>query len=139
MKTVVFFLVTAFTLVFSHGQDAQGVTITVTIDNVINDEGKVLISLHSVDTFLRGPGIMDQESVIKDGKVEFTFENVATGTYAIMAMHDANDNKRMDYADSGMPTESYGMSGNEMTMGPPTFDAAKFDVADNDLEFNIRF
>ena len=56
-----------------------------------------------------------------------------------MALHDENDNKRMDFELNGMPKESYGMSGNEMSFGPPNFVDAKFELSDKDLEFNIRF
>ncbi|BFP39331.1 DUF2141 domain-containing protein [Flavobacteriaceae bacterium GF1] len=139
MKTFVFVLCTLISSLFINAQKTQGATITVTIDNIVNDEGKVIIALHSNETFMRGEGIMSQESTITDGKVEFTFEGVPVGTYAIMALHDANNNNTMDYEANGMPKESYGMSGNEMTMGPPSFEMAKFNVTDEDLEFNIRF
>ena len=139
MRTFVFVLCTLIRSLFANAQETQGATITVTIDNIVNDEGKVMIALHSNETFMRGEGIMSQESTIADGKVEFTFEGVPVGTYAIMALHDANNNNKMDYEANGMPKESYGMSGNEMTMGPPNFEMAKFNVTDEDLEFNIRF
>ena len=138
MKLAVSILAIAFSLSTLTAQSDE-VTITVTIDNVTSDEGKVLLGLHTAETFMRGPGIQNLESEIKDGKVEFTFKNVPAGTYAIMALHDANDNKQMDFEANGMPKESYGMSGNDMTMGPPTFDAAKFDVGSENLDFTIRF
>lgn len=134
--TLLFMLATTIILT---AQETEGVNITVVIDNVTSNEGKVLISLHTTDTFMKGPGIANLESEIKDGKVSLTFENIAPGTYAIMAMHDANDNKRMDYEANGMPKERYGMSGNDMSFGPPSFEMAKFEASDEDLEFNIRF
>ena len=138
MKTVVSVLAIMLSISLGIAQE-NGVNIMVTIDNVSSDDGKVLIGLHTQDTFMKGLGVQNLESEIKDGKVTLVFENVETGTYAIMAMHDANDNKRMDYQDNGMPKESYGMSGNEMSLGPPTFEMAKFEVTDEDLEFTIRF
>lgn len=139
MRTVVLSLVIVLTTIFSSAQEVDGVTITVTIDNVTSDEGKVIASVHTSETFMKGAGILNTESAINDGKVTLTFENVAPGTYAIMAMHDANNNKQMDYEPNGMPKESYGMSGNDMTMGPPSFDMAKFEVSDENVEFSIRF
>ena len=56
-----------------------------------------------------------------------------------MALHDANENNRMDYQSNGMPKESYGMSGNDMSFGPPSFSASKFEVGGDDLELTIRF
>ncbi|WP_343485900.1 DUF2141 domain-containing protein [Allomuricauda sp. d1] len=139
MKATVFSLAFLFSIFLGFSQESKGVTITVTVDNVSSDEGKVLLGLHTQDTFMKGPGIQNLESTIKDGAVTMTFENVTPGNYAIMAMHDANDNQSMDYEANGMPKESYGMSGNEMTMGPPMFQDAQFEVGTVDLEFNIRF
>ena len=113
MKNLVLTLALALTTFVGFSQD-EGITITVTIDNVISDEGKVLMSLHTSETFMKGNGVMDAETEIKDGKVTVTFENVLPGEYAILAMHDANDNKRMDFQENGMPKESFGMSNNVM-------------------------
>ena len=139
MKTVVLFFSLILSISFIHAQEEKGVTVTVTIENVLNDEGTVLASLHTSDTFMRGGGIVDLAEKAKKGPITLTFENVVPGTYAVMAMHDANDNKRMDYESNGMPKESYGMSGNDMAMGPPNFDMAKFEVNGEDLNLNIRF
>ncbi|NKI32752.1 DUF2141 domain-containing protein [Croceivirga thetidis] len=139
MKSLVLSLALFFMVFTINAQEDKGITITVTIDNVTSDQGKVLAAIHTPETFMRGPGVLNAESEISEGKVKLTFENVSEGTYAIMAMHDVNNNKQMDFEANGMPKESYGMSGNDMTMGPPNFEMAKFDVADKDLEFNIRF
>jgi uncharacterized protein (DUF2141 family) len=56
-----------------------------------------------------------------------------------MVLHDANDNKRMDYQANGMPMENYGTSNNALAMGPPQFSDAKFDVTDKDVDLTIRF
>lgn len=138
MKNLVLTLVLAFSTLFSFAQD-EGITITVTVDNVTNDKGKVLMSLHTSETFMKGKGIKDAETTIENGKVTITFENVLPGEYAILALHDENDNKRMDYEDNGMPKESFGMSNNVMIMGPPQYEDAKFKVANEDLDLNIRF
>ena len=76
---------------------------------------------------------------IKDGKITLTFENVLPGDYAIMALHDENENMRMDFEDNGMPKESYGISNNVMSFGPPQYDDAKFKVENKNLKLKIRF
>ncbi|PRX54305.1 DUF2141 domain-containing protein [Flagellimonas meridianipacifica] len=139
MKSLALALAFFLVQLIGHAQETDGVNITITIDNVLNDNGKVMATLHTEDTFMKGPGIQNLESSIEDGKVSLTFKNVTPGTYAIMALHDTNENRRMDYQENGMPSESYGMSGNEMSLGPPNFVDAKFEVAQEDLEFNIRF
>lgn len=140
MKNLILIIALALSSTIGFSQeDEKGNTITVTIDNVKNDKGKVLMSLHTSETFMKGKGIVDAESVIKDGKVTISFENVLPGEYAIMALHDENGNERMDYRENGMPLESYGMSNNVMSFGPPQYDDAKFKVKGEDLELNIRF
>tara|TARA_R110000868_G_scaffold84342_8_gene237863 strand:+ start:992 stop:1411 length:420 start_codon:yes stop_codon:yes gene_type:complete len=139
MKKLILTFALAFATIGLLAQEKSEKNITVTIDHIQNDNGKVLVSLHTKETFLKGLGIQNLESVIKDGKVILKFENVPSGEYAILALHDENDNRRMDFESNGMPVESYGMSGNEMSMGPPTFSSAKFTLTDDDLEFNIQF
>lgn len=139
MKVLGLLIGCLFTTIIATAQESEGINIIVTIENITSNEGKVLIGLHSENTFMKAPGIKSLESSIENGKVSVTFENVPSGTYAIMALHDANDNGTMDFEASGMPKESYGMSGNDMSFGPPTFTGAKFEVADTDLDFDIRF
>lgn len=142
MKNLILTFALALTTLvgFSQESDSEsGITITVTIDNVKSDKGSVVLSLHTEDTFMKGNGIKNTESKIKDGKITVTFENVTPGEYAIMALHDENENQRMDFQENGMPLESYGVSNNTMSFGPPQYGDAKFKVADKDLELSIRF
>ena len=128
-----------FLIGFTVKAQEETATITVIVENVLNDNGLIMASLHSDETFMKGAGIIDLADEAKKGEVTLTFENVKPGTYAIMVLHDENENSRMDFEANGMPKESYGMSGNAMVMGPPTFNDAKFDVTTEDLEFKIRF
>lgn len=139
MKNLILTLALVLTSIFSFAQEDKGITITVTIDNVNNDTGKVLLSLHTSETFMKGKGIKDVETKIQDGKITITFENVLPGDYAIMALHDENENNKMDFRENGMPSESYGTSNNVMAFGPPQYDEAKFKVESTDLDLSIRF
>lgn len=140
MKTLSLIITLFFAVTLTHAQEnSEGKTITVTIDNVKNDKGNVGLSLHTEKTFMKGPGIKNVQSEIVDGKITVTFKNVESGTYAIMALHDENENNRMDFEDNGMPKESYGMSNNPMSFGPPQFADAKFEFKGEDLKMNIRF
>jgi len=123
----------------NYAQETNGVDLVITVENILSDGGEILAALHTEETFMRSNGIADVMLDGKKGNVSFTFENVKPGRYAVMVMHDVNSNKNMDYDSNGMPIESYGTSGSELYMGPPTFEAAKFDVADKDLEISIRF
>jgi len=144
-KTITLSLTLALCSLLGFSQDSkentktEGQTITVTVDNVKNNNGKVMVALHSEDTFMRGPGLQNLESTIKEGKISVTFKNVIAGNYAIMVLHDENENKRMDFDNGGMPKESYGMSNNPISYGPPQFSEAKFKVTTENLDLNIRF
>jgi uncharacterized protein (DUF2141 family) len=45
----------------------------------------------------------------------------------------------MDFDENGMPKESYGLSNNMMTFGPPEFASSKFEVTKEDLNLEIKF
>ncbi len=122
----------------SHAQETNGVDLVITVENVLSDGGEILAGLHTADTFMKTNGIADVMMEAKEGSLSFTFKDVRPGSYAIMVMHDVNSNKNMDFDSNGMPKEKYGISGSQRQMGPPTFEAAKFDVADEDLEISIR-
>ncbi len=135
-------LILTLTIIFLgsvvHAQEKNGVTLTVVIENVLSDEGNVLAGLHTEETFMRGAGVDGFSTEAKAGSLTFQFDNVVPGDYAIMVMQDKNSNYRMDLQEDGMPTEPFGVSGNEMH-GPPSFTDAKFKVAGEDLELRIRF
>jgi uncharacterized protein (DUF2141 family) len=134
------FLTITFVIISTLGfaQDKKGHTITVTVENFTNNTGKAGIALHTSNTFLKAPGVQSLETKIVDGKATFTFENVVSGEYALLVLHDKNENGRMDYAENGMPTESYGTSNNVRAFGPPQYEDAKFKVDSENLELSIR-
>ena len=140
MKTLTLIIALVLSVNFSNAQDNKTLSnITVTIENIINNNGEVILGLHTEDTFMKGPGVKSAKSKIIDGKITVTFENIEAGTYAIMALHDENENRRMDFLDNGMPKESYGMSNNPMSFGPPQYANAKFELHDQDLNLKIIF
>jgi uncharacterized protein (DUF2141 family) len=139
-KILTLFMAFALSITFTNAQEtATGKNITITIENISSNNGNVLLSLHTEDTFMKGNGIDMLKSKIVDGKVTVTFKNVAPGTYAVMALHDVNENNRMDFQENGMPKESYGVSNNSMSFGPPQFSTAKFELKNEDLEMKIIF
>jgi uncharacterized protein (DUF2141 family) len=137
MRLLITFL--ALSLGLMVNAQNTGITITVTIENIKSNEGKVLIGLHNSETFMRADGLDNVESTIENNKATLVFKNVKPGQYALLAMHDENENYMMDFEASGMPKESFGLSNNPMSFGPPQFNEAKFAVNDKDLNFTIRF
>jgi uncharacterized protein (DUF2141 family) len=119
-------------LLFSFVINAQETfTLKVTVNNAKNDQGKMVYSLSTENQFMKAAPIQAVSMEIKDGIAIATFENVPTGDYAVMVLHDKNNNEKMDFSDQGMPTEAYGMSNNPMSYGPPAWADAKFTVEAN--------
>lgn len=59
--------------------------------------------------------------------VEYTFTNIALGTYAVYVFHDEDNNKMLNTNFIGMPKEGIGVSNNAKGhFGPPKYDDAKF-------------
>lgn len=138
-KTLLFTIAFGVFTLLGFSQESIGRNITITIDNIKSNNGKVVLGLHTEDTFMKGPGVQKAESNVTDGKITITFKDVKPGVYAIMALHDENENNRMDFDASGMPQESYGMSNNPLSYGPPQYNDAKFEVTTEDLDLKIRF
>ncbi|MDT0556582.1 DUF2141 domain-containing protein [Patiriisocius hiemis] len=143
MKTIITTLALLASTLFVSAQTSltetknEGTTITVTVP-VKSDKGHVIFGLYNETTFMKAAPIQGLESKIKDGKAVVTFKDVAPGVYAISLFHDTNDNKQMDFEPNGMPKEMYGVSNNVMSMGPPQWNDAKFEVANQPIEMEIR-
>jgi len=140
MKTLTLIIALVLSVNLSNAQNSKTLRdITVTIENIANNKGNVIFGLHTEDTFMKGQGIASAASDIVDGKVTVTFKNITEGTYAIMALHDENKNKKMDFQDNGMPMESYGMSNNPVSYGPPQYATAKFNLKNDNIYMKIIF
>ena len=66
------------------------------------------------------------------------FEGLPLGGWAAAVIHDENGNNRLDTA-LGIPREGYGFSRDAaVRFGPPTFRAARFDLAGDANRQQIR-
>ena len=142
MKTIILSITLTLSAFFAYAQtDAEttnlGTTITVTVP-VQTNEGEVLFGLYDEATFMKTAPIQGLQSDIIDGMATVTFTNITPGTYAITLFHDKNGNQQMDFDLNGMPQERYGVSNNIMSYGPPHWNDAKFEVANEPLSMEIR-
>ena len=55
-----------------------------------------------------------------------------------MITHDENGNGKLDTNVMGMPLEGYGFSNNPQVMRKPTWDEARFTVADSDVAIDVE-
>lgn len=61
--------------------------------------------------------------------VRIDFSGLTPGEYAVSAIHDENDNRKLDRSLIGIPVEGVGFSRNpRLLFGPPSYKAARFEA-----------
>jgi len=106
-------------------------TISVNVGPLRNSKGSLVCRLHaSAEGFPRtGTGIVARRVRIAGASARCVFDNVAPGTYAVVVLHDENDNRQCDRNRLGIPLEGYGVSNNHTyAMSAPTWQESKFVV-----------
>ncbi len=136
MKSIISLIVIFLTAITIA--QTEGTTITIKVENVLSNKGKVGLGLYNEVTFMKALPLENHFEKIENGVAVFTIKNVQPGNYGIMCFHDENDNDKMDFESSGMPKENYGVSNNEVSFGPPLWENARFEVGKEDLELVIR-
>jgi uncharacterized protein (DUF2141 family) len=131
---------------------ALSAELRLTVDSIRSDIGEILVALYDrADGFesaivnaadrgllpdsgrLIGTAIRAQRGILST-----VFTQLAPGRYAIIVVHDENDNGRLDRDFMGAPTEGYGF-GNDAQgfFSAPSFDAAAITVGSADLTTSI--
>ena len=122
---------------------AHAADLTVSIDNVADDAGQVLVALFdTAETFpramLRGEKVSATKRDAK-GRVTVVFSGLAPGRYALSAFHDRDANGQLNSNMMGLPTEPYGFSRDARgNFGPPTFSDAALDLPEAGLTISLR-
>ena len=118
---------------------ATASTVDVTVNNVRNDHGRVLVALCTRADFLRPHCTWKGSVPAARGSVLVRIENVPPGIYAAQAFHDENANGRLDRNLLGLPEEGMGFSHDApMHMGPPRFAVAAFAVGEGLVPISFR-
>lgn len=128
----------AAALVAAIASPALAQDVTVTLTGVQSKGGHLVASLASPSTFMLG---QPEYSVRADGdatgSVTVTFRDVAPGDYALMVMHDANDNNQFDWGMAGN-SEGYAFSNlSGPLMGMPAFADHKVAVGQQGLSLTV--
>lgn len=119
--TVIFVLTALST--FSQGR------LEVTIAGIQDVTGAVRVGIfQDPDNFPTKAVEGKVAQVTKDSMV-VVFENLVPGRYAISAIHDENDNGKLDTNLIGIPKEGFGFGNDAMgTFGPPSFKKASIEI-----------
>ena len=123
---------------------ASAANLTVTVKDVRNANGSVLIAVYDLSGFGK-PELAKakQKAGANAGEVKFVFQGLPAGKYAVAAFHDENGNGKLDRNSLGVPTEGHGFSNDAQgTTGPPNFNQAAFDFdgkTDKAISFSLNY
>lgn len=113
--------------------------LSVVVTGLRNDNGKVPIALYQGADGFDNPNKSYAAEIasIDRGRAVVNFSRVPTGDYAILALHDENENNKMDTS-FGYPQEGFGASTNpKPRFGPFKFEDARFHIAGESAERRI--
>lgn len=112
---------------------AQVADLKVRVLGADTPEGTVEVSLfNSAETFMREPFLQMAGQNVDNGTYEVDFAAIPTGDYAVVVVHDENDNGKLDNGLFGIGGEGYGFSNNvRPLLGWPDFEDAAFAVGED--------
>jgi uncharacterized protein (DUF2141 family) len=125
MKCLLIFLLS--NALTSNSQTMNG-TLTVNTSDFNNDKGKAVLFLFRKDDKIPSSPFKTFSVEIKNKKAVFKIQNLDFAEYAIILLHDENDNGKIDHS-MGLPNEQLGYSNNwelGFFTGMPTFSKLKF-------------
>lgn len=101
---------------------ALAADVTITITGIAPGPGDLLVALQTEEEFLQEAGSYVLVMAADAETVSARLEDVVPGAYAVAVVHDEDGDGTFEVTETG-PAEGWGISG--MTIGEPTFDAAK--------------
>lgn len=137
---------------FPTAPSAQAADLRLTINGIRSDYGEILIALYDnpagFKTALANAGtrglLPDKGRLIGTairairGSQSTVFTQLPPGRYAVVVIHDENDNGRLDENLFGIPTEGYGFGNNATSLfSAPSFEAAAITIGNAGVETAI--
>jgi uncharacterized protein (DUF2141 family) len=119
----------------SHAGD-----LTIQVTDIRTADGVVKVSLldSAAGWDNQAPPVAANGARPSGGEATIAFRDVKPGSYAVMVMHDENDNGSLDTNFIGMPKEGYGFSNNPDVMRRATFEEARFTVGAEAQTVTVR-
>jgi uncharacterized protein (DUF2141 family) len=118
--------------------------LTVVVHQVRNDKGVVgaLVFNSPQGWPERFASAVRREAVpAHPGTVTISFKDLPKGSYAVVVLHDENENKKLERNWLGKPKEGWGMSNNpKPLLSAPSFESARFQLGETmTLEIRLRY
>jgi uncharacterized protein (DUF2141 family) len=110
----------------------------VTIKGIKGDKGNIRVGLFNDEEKFLKSAWKGQVVQATNETVIVVFENIPNGVYAVSAIHDENENEKLDSNLIGIPKEGFGFSNNVMgNFGPPGFEKASFGITNEDKKLTV--
>jgi|GEM_PF-409514 len=108
--------------------------LVLSISGIKPPAGNIICSVFASEkAFLRSPLLTRTTPVHSEGTAQCEFLLTPGMSYAATAIHDLDENGKLNHGLFGIPTEGVGTSNNPGSQfGPPAFSAAKFTVKATD-------
>ncbi len=121
---------------FAHAQMAK---LTVVVSGIDPAVGTVEVSVfNTAETFMQKPLLQQSRKVKGLNEKKFVFSGLLEGNYAVVVVHDENDNGVLDAGFLGFGGEKYAYSNDASSwLGRPSFEDASFSVSKKDMEILI--
>lgn len=111
---------------------ADDTTLTVNVMGAEPPTGTVEVSVFdSAETFLKQPYIQMPCRPAEGGSCRVTFSTLLAGDYAVVVVHDANDNRKLDNGFLGFGAEGFAYSNGASNplFGRASFEDAKISIS----------
>lgn len=128
--------------VFAFAQSSSCPGIHVKILNIRNSIGTVDCALFDSPGGFPKEFLLSARSVmvikVRNTEARCDFEDIPSGKYALVVIHDENMNGKLDTTLLGIPKEGYGFSNDaKALLGTPSFSAASFRYNGETLNLTI--
>lgn len=130
MNKIIVFWVFGFMLTFnSYSQTGDQYQLIVKVENIKKMKGKLKLAVYDQDEGFLETALIWGDQVIDSTTVQYTFDGLKAGFYAVSIFQDENDNGKLDANFMGIPSEPYAFSNNAKGMfGPPSFKDCQFEL-----------
>lgn len=133
-------LVLLSTAAIAYATEPKG-SIDVTISNIRNNKGNILISLFNQENGFPADSTKVFKAYILDAQsnsLNLLIDELPPGEYAIAIVHDENENLALDTNLLGAPVEGYAASGKNKKFSSPRFESSKFRVKHDTVNLIIK-
>ena len=133
-------LVTCLILFLPCVAMAQLATLSISVEGVDPVSGTIEVSLfNSEDLFMKEPFLQSVSAVESDETIKVEFAGLLEGDYAVVVVHDENDNGVLDTGFLGFGGESFSFSNDAKPwLGRPSFEEASITIGVEDTAIVIN-